>query len=172
MRTLSCALLAIALTFAAGAARADEGGSDAGFSLALTLGERVFFLDGDTYRGPFSLEAVPSFGWTWFKFDLGLYATLESVRIEGWNVGHWNFTFRPGGRLTPPMLPLYFRFALPLQIQKHDLDFGVMLGAGLDFRVAGILGIILEVDTAMTRDLRWGGDGIPLEFRAGISLNF
>lgn len=169
MRTLSCALLIFALTFAADVARADN---DPGFSLALTLGERVFFLDGDAYRGPFSLEAVPSFGWTWFKFDLGLYATLESVRIEGWNVGNWNFTFRPGGRVTPPTIPLYFRFAFPIEIQKHDLDYGVMLGAGLDFRVAGILGIVFEVDTAMTKDLRWGGDGIPLEFRGGISLHF
>ncbi len=164
-------LVVVAMLLAAGAAKAD-GGNESNFSLALTIGERVYFLDGDSFRGPVSLEIVPSFGWTWFKIDLGLYMTLESIRIEGWNVGYWNFTFRPGGRLTPPMLPVYFRFALPIQIQQHDLDVGLMLGVGVDFRVVGILGIVLEVNTTLSDDLRWGGAGAPLEFRGGISLHF
>lgn len=174
MKTILCALLGVVMTFAAvGAAEAaEESNNDSGFSLNLTIGERVYFLDGDAYRGPVSLEVVPSFGWNWFKFDLGLYATLESIKIEGWNVGYWNFTFRPGGRVTPPGLPLYFRFAFPLQLQRNDFDYGVMFGVGVDFRVTGILGIVLEVDTTLSKYLEWGGDGVPLEFRGGISLHF
>ncbi len=132
----------------------------------------MYFIDGDVYRGPVSLEVVPSFGWDWFKFDLGLYTTLESIKIAGTNVGNWNFTFRPGGRVTPPMLPLYGRIAFPLQLQKHNFDYGVMLGIGADFPVTGILGIVVEVDTTLSDKLRWGGDGVPLEFRVGISLRF
>jgi hypothetical protein len=173
-------LFVIAITFAAGAARAEEGSESSerknpnsyGFGLALTIGEGMYFIHDEVYRGPVSLEIVPSFGWSWFKFDLGLSTTLESIRIAGTHVGNWNFTFRPGGRLTPPMLPLYFRVAFPLQIQRHNFDWGVMFGLGADIHLVGILGLVLEADTTLNNDLSWGSDGIPLEFRAGLSLHF
>ena len=174
-------LFVIAVTLAAGTARAEEEGSDDtgsassdgySFGLQLTIGEGMYFYDGGVYRSPVSLELVPSLGWSWFKFDLGLSATLESVQIESTNVGYWNFTFRPGARLTPPMIPLYLRVAFPLQCQRHDFDWGLMFGAGLDIHLIAILGIVLEIDTALTHDLKWGGDGVPLEFRAGLSFHF
>lgn len=172
-------LFAVAMMFAAGAAKAEDAESEDEsrnngyrFGLALTLGEGMYFIDGDVYRGPVTLEVVPSLGWTWFKFDLGLYTTLESIRIAQTKVGYWNFTFRPGGRLTPPMIPLYFRVAFPLQFRRHSFDYGVMFGAGLDIHIIAILGIVFEVDTTLTKDLEWGGDGVPLEFRGGVSLHF
>jgi len=160
-------------TFVAGTAKADAGG-DYGYSfgLAATIGEGMYIIDGDVYRSPVSLEAVPSLGWTWFKFDLGVLTTLESVAIAGSNVGHWNFTFRPGGRLTPPFMPLYLRIAFPLQIQRHDFDWGVLFGVGVDIPLLLILGLVIEVDTALTKNLEWGGEGLPLEFRIGLSLHF
>lgn len=170
----------IAILFAAGVARAEDASEAKGdaessgyaWGVAFTIGEGMYFIDSDVYRGPVSLEVVPSFGWSWFKFDLGLSTTLESVRIAGTNVGYWNFTFRPGGRLTPPMLPMYLRVAFPLQIQRHDFDYGLMFGVGADIPVVWILGIVLEVDTTLSKDLEWGGSGVPLEFRAGVSLHF
>jgi hypothetical protein len=132
----------------------------------------MYFTHGSTYRGPVSLEVVPSFGWEWIKLDLGLSTTLESIEIAGTNWGHWNWTFRPGARITPPMIPLYFRFAVPLQIQRHDFDYGLMFGLGADIPVVGPLGIVIEADTTLSKNLGWGGDGVPLEFRAGISLHF
>lgn len=168
-----------AMVLAAGTARAEEGAEPQGeeesgyvWGLAITLGEGMYFIDDDVFRGPVSLEVVPSFGWPWFKFDLGLSTTLESIRIGGTNLGYWNFTFRPGGRLTPPMLPLYLRMAVPLQIQRHDFDYGLMFGVGADFPIWGILGIVIEVDTTLSKNMEWGGDGVPLEFRAGVSLHF
>jgi hypothetical protein len=167
------------MVLVAGTARAEGGadskGADEGgyvWGVAFTIGEGMYFIDDDVYRGPVSLEVVPSFGWAWFKFDLGLSTTLESIRIGGTNLGYWNFTFRPGGRLTPPMLPLYLRMAIPLQIQRHDFDYGLMFGVGADFPIVGILGIVIEVDTTLSDQLAWGGDGVPLEFRAGVSLHF
>lgn len=173
-------LVVFAVTLAAGVAAADEGsqseegGAKSGytFGLSLTIGEGMYFIHDSVYRGPVSLELVPSFGWSWFKFDLGLSTTLESIRIAGTHVGYWNFTFRPGGRLTPPMIPLFLRVAFPLQIQRHNFDWGVMFGVGADIPIFKILGIVLEVDTTLNNDLEWGGDGIPLEFRAGVSLHF
>ena len=160
-------------TLAAGVAMAEEENSSGyTFGLALTIGEGMYFIHDGVFRGPVSLEVVPSFGWTWFKFDLGLVTTLESIRIAGTNVGDWNFTFRPGARLTPPIIPLYLRFAVPLQIQRHDFDWGLMFGVGADIHIIGILGIVLEVDTTLSKNLEWGGRGIPLEFRGGVSLHF
>lgn len=152
----------------------EEGETTRGYSigLAATIGEGMYFINSHVYRGPVSLEIVPSIGWSWFKFDLGLSTTLESVKIAGTHVGYWNFTFRPGARITPPMIPLYLRLAFPLQLQRHNFDWGVMFGVGLDIRIIAILGIVFEIDTALSKDLEWGGSGIPLEFRLGISLHF
>jgi hypothetical protein len=46
----------------------------------------------------------------------------------------------------------------------------LMLGIGLDFHIAGRLGFVLEADTTFRHDLSWGGDGMPLEVRAGLSF--
>ena len=176
MKSRARILFVVAMMLAAGAVRAGEQGAPTGrgysFGLAITLGEGMYFIDDNVYRGPVSLEVVPSLGWTWFKFDLGVSTTLESIRIAGTHVGDWSMIFRPGGRLTPPVLPLYLRIAFPLQVQRHNFDWGVMFGLGADIHLAGILGLVLEVDTALNDDLSWGGDGVPLEFRAGVSLHF
>jgi hypothetical protein len=157
-----------------GSSSDSEGGPK--FALAFTIGAGMVFIRNEpnrgVYRGPVSLELVPSIGWSWFKFDLGLSTTLESIKVAGTKVGLWNFTFRPGGRFTPPMIPLYLRVAFPLQIQRHDFDWGLMFGLGADIRVFGPLGIVIEVDTTLTNRLEWGVRGVPLEFRAGVSLHF
>lgn len=180
MKLMARILMVFVVTLAAGAASAeeesqegDEGSSDGyRFGLQLTIGEGMYFIDHDVYRSPFTLELVPSLGWSWFKFDFGLSTTLESLEIAGSDVGHWDLTFRPGGRLTPPMIPLYLRVAFPLKVQRDNFDWGLMFGAGLDIHIIAILGIVFEIDTALTHDLEWGGDGVPLEFRVGISLHF
>ena len=180
MRYAARVLLVVAITLAAGAARAEEESQSTGnesssgyrFGLQLTIGEGMYFIHQDVYRSPVTLELVPSIGWSWFKFDLGLSTTLESVQIAGSDVGHWDFTFRPGGRLTPPMIPLYLRVAFPLKIQRDNFDWGLMFGAGVDIHIIAILGVVFEIDTALTDDLDWGGEGVPLEFRLGVSLHF
>ena len=174
MKTTAIILGVAAITLATGAAKAAEESAFAhsGFGLALTIGEGMYFVDDSVYREQVTLEVVPSFGWSWFKFDLGLYTTLESIEIQGTNVGNWNFTFRPGGRVTPPMVPVYFRFAFPLQLQRHNFDYGVMFGVGVDIPIIPLLGIVLEVDTTLTDELEWGRRGVPLEFRAGVGFHF
>jgi hypothetical protein len=85
MRIAARILLVVAITLAAGAARAEEesrstdSGSSSGyrFGLQLTIGEGMYFIHNDVYRSPVSLELVPSLGWSWFKFDLGLSTTLN-----------------------------------------------------------------------------------------------
>ena len=176
MKSTARILFLVATTLGANVALADgesqSGSNGTSFSLALTIGEGMYFIDGDVYRGPASLEVVPSIGWPWVKLDLGLSTTLESIQIAETSVGYWNFTFRPGGRLTSPILPLYLRIAFPLQFQQDDFDWGVMFGVGVDALVFGNIGVVLEVDTTLSKYLEWGGNGVPLEFRAGLSLHF
>jgi hypothetical protein len=145
-------------------------------SLSLSVGESVVFHKGDTLRGPFSLELVPSVGWDWFKFDLGLYLTLEDIESSD-----RNFVIRPGFRITPPMLPLYFRFAVPLQT-TNQFDAGFLIGIGAEWPAGYPVALFGEVDTFGTwrgrvrgdNDERGGGnwDTWPLEFKLGIKLNF
>ena len=180
MKSIILIASVVAILLGAGVARAGEGASSSGsssfnsyrFGLALTIGEGMVFIHKDVYRGPVSLELVPSFGWAWFKFDLGVSTTLESVQIAGTNAGNWNFTFRPGARLTPPFIPLYLRVAFPLQVQRHDFDWGILFGLGADIHLVWILGFVIEIDTTLNKNLGWGSDGVPLEFRAGFSLHF
>lgn len=188
MKTMIWFLLVTATTLGAGVASAEEsaqsdsssskqsqsGDSEGGidFSLAFTIGEGVYFVNSDVYRGPVSLEVVPSVGWTWFKFDLGLSTTLESVEIGGTDLGEWNFQFRPGARLTPPMVPLYLRVAFPVRIQTDDVAGGMLFGLGADIPLLGVLSLVLEVDSTLDSALNWGDDGVPLELRAGVSFHF
>ena len=177
MKTTAIILSVAAITLAAGAAKADEsseefGWTSSGFNLGLSLGEGVYFVDGEAYREQVSFEVVPSWGWDWFRFDLGVLTTFESFRIGDTNVGNWNFTFRPGGKVTPPMIPLYFRFAFPLQLQRHAFNYGVLLGGGVDIRVIRLLGIVFEINTTLNSELEFGRRGVPLEFRLGVNFHF
>jgi hypothetical protein len=171
-------LFVAALALSASAARAGEARSDGSsgdgyrFGLSGTIGEGMYFVNDDVYRGPVSLEVVPSLGGVWAKFDLGLSTTLESIKIEGTDVGNWNFTFRPGARLTPPMTPLYLRLAVPLVLRPDSFDFGLMFGLGLDIPILPNLGLIFETDTTLSKTLEWGGKGVPLEFRIGVIGRF
>lgn len=182
MKLSTWILLTTSLALFSGTASADteetsestqeDESSGLSFGLAATIGEGMYFIHSNVYRSPVSLEVVPSLGWSWFKFDLGLYTTIEDLPIADTSAGHWNFTLRPGARLTPPILPLYVRAAIPLQMQTDDFDWGFLFGVGLDIHLLAILGLVLEVDTTLTQNLDWGGIGIPLEFRAGVSLQF
>lgn len=176
--SLASASLLLPLVLAPGVARAEEpsgGGSERSplaFGLNVTIGEGMYFIDSDVYRGPVSLEIMPALELEWFTIDFGLSTTLESIRIAETDVGNWNFTFRPGIRITPPMFPMYARIALPLELQTDDFDWGVLFGVGADIPLFGMLGLMIEVDTTLSNRLEWGGDGLPLEFRIGISLDF
>jgi len=162
-RLFSAMLFAFLISTAPGAARADL------FRLGLAIGEGMSINGGDVSRIPVSLELVPSLGWTWFKFDLGFYITLED--LQAGNVAlDKNLTLRPGCRLSPPIIPLYFRFAVPLQV--INFDWGILLGVGVDFKLLGPLGIFGEINTQLTKNFGWGSNGVPLDFQAGLRVAF
>jgi len=173
MKNKALILTVAAITLAAGVAESQEyEETSSGFNLALTLGAGMYFVDGDVHREQVSFEVIPSWGWDWFRFDLGLMTTFESFQVADTNLGNWNFTFRPGGRVTPPMIPLYFRFAFPLELQRHDFNYGVLFGGGVDIRVIPLLGIMFEINTTLTSELEFGRRGVPLEFRLGVNFHF
>lgn len=136
------------------------------FGIALSVGEGVTFYDGEGYRSPVSIEVLPSISpIPWVKVDLGFFATLEDVRG-----GDRNFVLRPGVRITPPILPVYGRLALPLQT-TNGFDWGFLVGVGASFGIS-IVSLFAEVDTFLTDDGDWGGTVVPLDFRVGVELSF
>lgn len=156
----------IALVFASIVAMTPSSAHAISGGLELSIGEGIYFINGDVYRGPVSLELVGSLGWEWFKFDLGLYGTLEDLAAM-----NRNFVLRPGARITPPKIPIFFRMAIPIQV-TNDFDWGILFGFGGVIPLIPHLGILLEVDTWLTKNFSWGADGIPLEFRAGLAFSF
>jgi hypothetical protein len=178
MRSTAQALSVIAILLAAGSAQAgwhwhpspSEQSRGHMLGLNLTLGEGVVFAGGEAYRGPLSLEVVPSIGVYHVRFDLGFYMTFEDLEIASTSAGYWNFTLRPGVRVFAPVAPLYFRLAFPLVFGQPDFDWGVMLGLGADIPLGPVVGLVLEMDTTLTKNLEWGGAAVPLEFRIGVSF--
>jgi len=142
----------------------DDGAGEA--LLSVSLGESVYFLDDDTaIRGPVTLAVEPSFGWEWVKLDLGLLTTLEDLEDVP-----YHFVLRPGVRITPP-IPLYARFAVPIQLAS-EFDYGFLVGVGGDIRITDPVGLFVEVNTFFTEDGEWGDGQWPLEFRAGVRFFF
>jgi len=165
------ALLSANLAMADSRSASRRGGAQH-FALNLTLGETAFRISKKLYRGPFSLELMPSMEMGWLTVDLGLLTALEKVHIANTELGNWGITLRPGGRLTPPPLPVYLRIAFPLQFQAHNFDWGVLFGLGTDLRIFKNIGIVLELDSTLSKALNWGRLGMPWEFRAGLSFHF
>ncbi|MFA6034560.1 MAG: hypothetical protein WC889_16800 [Myxococcota bacterium] len=163
-RFLAAAIFVALIASVPSAAQADM------FRLGLSIGEGMAINGSSVSRIPVSLELVPSLGWTWFKFDLGLYITLED--LQAGNVAlDKNLTLRPGCRFTPTFMPLYFRFAVPLQV-VNNFDVGFLFGLGVDFKLLGPLGIFGEVNTQLTNNFSWGSNGVPLDFHAGLRVAF
>jgi len=137
----------------------------AGIQLSFSLGEAVYFVDGDAERSPVSLELTPSYAFEWVKLDLALFAYVEDLDIVG-----PTFALRPGVRVTPPVLPVYARFAIPLHL-ADEFDYGFLLGAGGELSLLDVIAFFLEVNTFFTDDGDWTG-AVPLEFRLGARITF
>lgn len=154
--------------------RSSYGEDDRGtrtFGMTLTLGEGMVLASSEVFRAPVTLSLVPSARWPWFSVDLGLSTALESLTIGDTGISGWGFTFFPGAQLAPPMTPFYVRAAIPLQIRAHGFGWGVLFGVGVDVPLTEHLGIVAEVDSTLSSELSFGGDGVLLEFRVGMSLH-
>lgn len=143
LRTVLAVAPAIALFLGVLAAQPRTARAD--FQLGFSLGEAVYFVDGGAERGPVSLELTPSLAFEWVKLDLALFAYVEDLAIVG-----PTFALRPGVRITPPFLPVYGRFAIPLHLAE-EFDYGFLLGVGGELGL-DVLALFLEVNTFFTDD--------------------
>lgn len=84
-------------------------------------------------------------------------------------------TFRVGATLSPPVLPIYLRAAIPLHFEPSPFLAGLRLGAGLTFPLV-LFKIYLEADADFPLA---GGTGAPNAFSsqdislgAGVAFRF
>jgi hypothetical protein len=128
--------------------------------LGATLGTG-FNLRGDHDRVPTNVEVMPFFNIAMVSIDLGILFDLEEP-----DNAERTYTLRPGVRVEIPFV--YLRAAAPLQL-KPDFDYGILAGVGHKFSIAKVIGIVVEVDTHLTKEL--GFDLIPVELRAGVQFS-
>ena len=129
--------------------------------LGATLGTGFVRSNGETNRMPTSVEVMPFFNIAIVSIDLGVLFDLEEL-----NNADRTYTLRPGARVEIPLV--YLRAAAPLQL-KPEFDYGILVGVGHKFSIAKVIGILIEVDTHLTKEL--GFDAIPVEFRAGVQFS-
>ena len=128
------------------------------------LGYGNVFQDGeDTGFGP-TLELGGSFSVLIAAVDLTYWTDLDDAGEAS--------QLRLGGRLTPPVLPLYGRlaFGLPLDGDVRDAQGGdVIIGAGFEVFSLPLFSLVVELD------YHWWTEGIdahPLEAKAGVVIGF
>ena len=175
-------LVVFVSTFAASSALADEGSgpteskADGGyrFGLAATIGEGMYFIHKDVYRGPVSPGSWIPLAGHGSNSTLAYLRRLRASKSQAQTSA--TGTSPSASRLATNSThdsPLYLRVAVPLQIQRHDFDLGPIVWCRRrDIHIVWILGIVLEADTTLSNHLKWGGDGVPLEFRVGLSFHY
>lgn len=129
------------------------------------LGYGHVFIDDvdDTSLGP-TLEVGGSFSVVIAAIDLTYWTDLDDAGEAS--------QLRLGGRLTPPIIPIYGRlaFGLPLDGETRDaLGTDVIIGAGIEALSLPLFTLMIELDYHVWTE----GDGFhPLEAKAGIAIGF
>ena len=135
--------------------------ADAGIGLGASLGTGFFRSNGSTNRIPTNVEVMPFIKIAIVSIDLGILFDLEELHKTS-----RHYTLRPGARVDIPLV--YLRAAAPLQL-NDGFDYGILLGVGHNFSIAKVIGIFVEADVHMTKEL--GFDAVPVEFRAGVQFS-
>lgn len=123
----------------------------------------VFQDESDENLGP-TLEFGPSLGIPVVSLDLTYWTDLGDAGESS--------QLRLGGRVKPPVFPLYGRVAVgfPLHGDTRDV-FGtdIILGAGAEVLSLAVLKVNLELDYHLWTE---GPDVHPVELKAGVAIGF
>lgn len=128
------------------------------------LGYGHVFQEGeDSSLGP-TIEVGGSFSVLIAAVDLTYWTDLDDAGEAS--------QLRLGGRITPPIIPLYGRlaFGLPLDSDVRDaLGTDVIIGAGIKALSLPLFTVMVELDYHVWTD----GDAYhPLEAKAGVAIGF
>lgn len=130
----------------------------AGVQIAGSVGEGMV-LNGGVSRSRVNFEVLPSYGFGPVSADLGFVFHLED---------QVDLLLRPGARVD--LWVLYARLAFPLKVTS-GFDWGVLVGAGVEFLDLAVLSLFVEVDASFYDRLDFH-EAVPLEFRLGVELGF
>lgn len=139
--------------------------AEAGPSAIGSLGYGRVIIDDfdDTSLGP-TLEVGGSFSLLIAAVDLTYWTDLDDAGEAS--------QLRLGGRLTPPIIPLYGRlaFGLPLDGDTRDaLGTDIIIGAGIEALSLPLFTLFVELDYHLWTE----ADGYkPLEGKVGIEIGF
>ena len=128
------------------------------------LGYGHVFQEGeDDSLGP-TVEVGPSFSVPFLALDLTYWTDLDDAGEAS--------QLRLGGRVKPPLIPLYGRlaFGLPLDSDTRDvLGTDIILGAGFEVLSLALLKFNIELDYHVWTE----ADGFhPLEAKVGVAIGF
>jgi hypothetical protein len=105
----------------------------------------------------------------------GVGVPLAALDITYWNTvegGRHDGQLRLGGRVSPPLLPLYGRLAIGLPLDGGVRDasgLDVVFGVGWKVLSIPLIKLVVEVDYH-----KWtaGTGGVPLELKVGAVIGF
>jgi hypothetical protein len=128
------------------------------------LGFGHTFQEGeDDSFGP-TLEVGGSFSVLIAAVDLTYWTDLDDAGP--------NSQLRLGGRITPPVIPLYGRLALGLPLDgdtRDALGADIVIGAGFEAFSLPLFSLLIELDYHQWTE---GIDARPLELKAGAIIGF
>ena len=136
----------------------------AGFGAVGWLGYGHVFQEGeDVDLGP-TIEVGPSFSVLLAAVDLTYWNDLDEAGDSS--------QLRLGGRITPPVIPLYGRLALGLPLDGDVRDAAgvdVVIGAGFEALSLPLFSLTVGLDYHYWTE---GTDIHPLEAKVGVALGF
>lgn len=128
------------------------------------LGYGHVFQEGeDTNFGP-TVEVGGSFSVLIAAVDLTYWTDLDDAGAAS--------QLRLGGRITPPVIPLYGRLALGLALDGDTRDVlgtDIIIGAGFEAFALPLFSLVVELDYHKWTE---GSDFHPLELKAGATIGF
>lgn len=154
-------------------------------ALVFTLAVVSFVSARPAHAGPGALGFV-GYGHVFQEGeDEALGPTIEiggsfSVLLAAVDVTYWNdldeagdsSQLRVGGRLTPPVIPLYGRLAIGLPLDgdvREALGADVVIGAGYEVLSLALFSLNVELDYHYWTE---GIDATPLEAKVGLVIGF
>jgi len=127
------------------------------------LGAGHTFGGGGDNFGP-TLEVGPSFSVPIISIDITYWTDLDNASNTG--------QVRIGGRLKPPIIPLYGRLAVGLPLDSTTRDnagVDIIIGAGYTLFSLPLIAVNLELDYNRYTGL---SDIHPFEIKAGVAIGF
>ena len=139
--------------------------ASANFGVAGSVGTGFVRAGGGEFnRFATNIEIMPFYKIAIVSLDLGIKFNLESLAGQPRDL-----VFRPGARISIPVIPLYGRIAIPLEA-TNDGSYGLLVGLGFNMSL-GPVGVFAEANVNLNSKPSFA-ETFPLEIRVGAQFSF